>query len=60
MSDKLGVGIIGCGNISTTYFKFAPLFRGLEVRACADMNPAVAEAQASAYGVKAQPVEALR
>jgi predicted dehydrogenase len=59
MSDTLGIGIIGCGNISTTYFKLAPLFRGLEVRACADMNPATAEAQAGAYGVKAQTVEAL-
>ena len=39
MSDTLGIGIIGCGNISTTYFKLAPLFRGLEVRACADVEP---------------------
>ena len=54
MSDKLGIGIIGCGNISTTYFKLAPLFRGLEVRACADVNPAAAEAQAQAYGVRPQ------
>jgi predicted dehydrogenase len=59
MGDKLGIGIVGCGNISTTYFKLAPLFRGLEVRACADMNTAVAEAQAKTYGVKAQKVEDL-
>ena len=42
MARELGVGIIGCGNISTTYFSLAPLFRGLKVVACADLNPAAA------------------
>jgi predicted dehydrogenase len=59
MTDKLGIGIIGCGNISTTYFRLAPLFRGLEVRACADMNMATAKAQAETYGVAAQTVDQL-
>jgi predicted dehydrogenase len=59
MTDKLGVGIIGCGNISTTYFRLAPLFKGLEVRACADLNPAAAEGRAKEFGVKAQSVDAL-
>ena len=53
MARKLGVGIIGCGNISTTYFKFAPLFKGIEVKACADINPAAAKARAKEYGVRA-------
>jgi predicted dehydrogenase len=57
--DKLGIGIVGCGNISTTYFRFAPLFRGLEVRACADVNPAAAETRAKEFGVRAQSVDAL-
>ena len=26
MSGKLGIGIVGCGNISTTYLRLAPLF----------------------------------
>jgi predicted dehydrogenase len=56
MAKKLGVGIIGCGNISTTYFKFAPLFKGIEVRACADINPAAAKAKAKEYGVRAESV----
>ena len=30
MARELGVGIIGCGNISTTYFSLAPLFQGPE------------------------------
>lgn len=59
MSDRLGIGIIGCGNISTAYLRLAPVFRGLEPRACADLNPAAAEAQAKAFNLKAQPVDAL-
>ncbi len=59
MSDTLGIGIVGCGNISTTYFTLAPLFRGLEVRACADVQPAAAEARAKEFRVKAQGVEDL-
>jgi len=33
MAKELGVGIIGCGNISTTYFSLSPLFKGLKVLA---------------------------
>jgi predicted dehydrogenase len=56
MTQDLGVGIIGCGNISTTYFRLAPLFKGIEIRACADINPEAAEARAAEYGVKAQSI----
>ncbi len=59
MTKELGVGIIGCGNISTTYFKLAPLFKGIKVVACADLNPTAAEARATEYGVEAQSIEAL-
>jgi predicted dehydrogenase len=58
MSD-LGVGIIGCGNISTAYLKLAPLFRGVEMRAVADINPAAAEARAAEFGVRAETVDGL-
>jgi predicted dehydrogenase len=57
--DRLGIGIIGCGNISTTYLRLAPLFRGLEIRAVADVNPAAAAARAKEFGVAAQSVEDL-
>ena len=57
--ENLGIGIIGCGNISTTYLRLAPLFKGLEVRAVADMNMAAATARAEEYGVKAQSVADL-
>ena len=59
MAEKLGIGIVGCGNISTAYFKLAPLFRGLEVRACADVFPAAAEARAAEFGARAETVEGL-
>jgi len=59
MRDPLGIGIIGCGNISTTYLKLAPLFRGLKMRACADMNMDVARSQADAFGVRAESVNDL-
>ncbi|WP_454745824.1 Gfo/Idh/MocA family protein [Ciceribacter selenitireducens] len=59
MARELGVGIIGCGNISTTYFSLAPLFKGLEVLACSDLNMNAAELRAEEYGVKAQTIEDL-
>ncbi|MBD9372606.1 Gfo/Idh/MocA family oxidoreductase [Rhizobium sp. ARZ01] len=59
MTKELGVGIIGCGNISTTYFSLAPLFRGIKVVACADINMAAAEARAAEFKVEAQTIEAL-
>ncbi len=57
--QTLGVGIIGCGNISTAYLTLAPMFRGLEVRAVADVNPQAAARQAEAFGVRAQSVDGL-
>lgn len=55
----LGVGVIGCGNISKAYFELAPLFRGIEMRACADLNRAAAEARAAEFGLRAETVEGL-
>lgn len=56
---NLGLGIIGCGNISTSYLRLAPLFKGLEVRAVADVNMEAAQARAEEFGVKAQTVDDL-
>ena len=57
--DKLGIGIIGCGNISAAYLRLAPLFKALEVRAVADVNPDAARARAEEFGTTAQSVEDL-
>lgn len=59
MAKELGVGIIGCGNISTTYFSLAPLFKGIKVIACADLNRNAAELKAEEYNVKAQSIPEL-
>ena len=56
---NLGIGIIGCGNISTSYLRLAPLFKGLEVRAVADINMDAARARAAEFGTTALSVEDL-
>ncbi len=59
MARTLGVGIIGCGNISAAYLKLAPLFSGVEMRACADIDAKAAQARAREFGVRADTVEGL-
>ncbi len=59
MAKELGVGIIGCGNISLTYLALAPLFKGFKVLACADLDPNAAKMRADEYALKAQSVEEL-
>ncbi|MVA20927.1 gfo/Idh/MocA family oxidoreductase [Agrobacterium vitis] len=59
MTRQLNVGIIGCGNISSAYFTLAPLFKGITVVACADINMNAAELRAEEFGVKAQTVDEL-
>ncbi len=59
MSKTMGVGIIGCGNISWAYLKLANLFKGIEVKAVADMNMDAAHARAKEFNVQAQTVKDL-
>ena len=56
---KTKVGIIGCGNISDTYFKGCPAFEVLQITACADVDMARAHAQAAKYGLRALSVDEL-
>lgn len=58
-AKTLGVGVIGCGNISAAYLRLAPLFAGIEMRACADIDPAAAKARAGEFGIRAETVEGL-
>src|SRR5258707_4229958 len=51
MNRKTPIGIIGCGNISSTYFKAPRLFDILQVVACADIDMERARSQAAKYGV---------
>ena len=59
MAKKTGIGIIGCGNISSAYLRLASLFKGIEMRACADVSMAAAQARAKQFGVRADTVEDL-
>lgn len=59
MTNTFGVGIIGCGNISAAYLRLAPMFRSIEIRACADINLAAAKARAEEFGIKAQTIDEL-
>jgi len=58
MAD-LGIGIIGCGNISAAYMRLAPLFTGIEMRACADLNHEAATARAAEFDLRADTIERL-
>lgn len=55
----VGIGIIGCGKISQAYFNGAKVFEILKVVACADLNPAAAQAQAEANDCLALSIDAL-
>lgn len=59
MTNNLGVGIIGCGNISAAYLQLAPMFRGYEILAVADINMDNANARAAEFGVRAHTVDDL-
>jgi predicted dehydrogenase len=59
MSKTFGVGIIGCGNISSAYLRLAPLFKGIEMRAVADIMPEAAKTRAAEFNVVAQSVDDL-
>jgi predicted dehydrogenase len=56
---RVGVGIIGAGNISSQYLKAIKGFDVLDVKAIADMKPEVAQKRAEEFGVTATSVEAL-
>ena len=59
MARSLGVGIMGCGNISAAYMSLSKHFKGIEVRACADMLPAAAESRAAEFGLRPETPEGL-
>ncbi|RWX24846.1 Gfo/Idh/MocA family protein, partial [Rhizobium leguminosarum] len=56
---KLRIGIVGCGNISLAYMRNAPLFRGVEIIACADLNADAAKRRAAEFDLRAADVDSL-
>ena len=57
--QRLGVGIIGAGNISSQYLKAMRDFPVLDIRAIADMRPEVAAKKAAEFGVPSKTVDDL-
>ncbi|WSH68878.1 Gfo/Idh/MocA family oxidoreductase (plasmid) [Rhizobium ruizarguesonis] len=56
---KLRIGVVGCGNISLAYMRNAPLFRGVEISACADLNADAAKRRAAEFDLRAADVDSL-
>lgn len=59
MTKDLGIGVIGCGNISEAYMSLAPLFKGIEMRACADLNADLARSRAEQFKLRALGIDEL-
>jgi predicted dehydrogenase len=57
--STLGVGIVGCGNISSIYMQNMPSFAGVRLVACADVRGEAAAAQAAKFGIAALSIDAL-
>ena len=53
------IGIIGCGTISSAYFGGAQRTDILEIKACADIRPEAAQAQAKRHNCQAFTVDEL-
>ncbi|WP_018236724.1 Gfo/Idh/MocA family protein [Ensifer sp. BR816] len=57
--EKLGIGIIGCGNISSAYLKAMASFPILDIRGIADLNRSLAEQRAAEFNVEARDIADL-
>ena len=59
MTAPVGIGVVGCGNISAAYLKAAQTFPILKVVALADARREAAEARAAEFNLPAVSVDAL-
>ena len=50
---ELGVGVLGCGNVSVQYLPNGPRLDAVRFVACADVDPAAADRLAAEYGLEA-------
>ncbi|HTR12312.1 MAG TPA: Gfo/Idh/MocA family oxidoreductase [Roseiarcus sp.] len=53
----VGIGVVGCGNISAAYLTAAEKFPVLDIVALSDANPEAAKARAEEFGHEARSVE---
>jgi predicted dehydrogenase len=56
VNKRVGVGVIGCGNISSAYLTAAKGFPILEIVALSDARMSAAEARAAEFGLNARSV----
>ncbi len=59
MMKPVGIGVIGCGNISSAYLTAAKKFPMLNIIALADARPEAAKARAAEFKLRATSVESL-
>jgi len=59
MGSRIGIGIIGCGNISSAYFRLAPFFNNIKIVSCADINLEYSKSKADQFGVITKDVPSL-
>jgi predicted dehydrogenase len=50
---ELGVGVLGCGNVSAQYLPNGPQLEALRFVACADLDPEAADRRAAEYDLEA-------
>ena len=55
----MNIGIIGCGNISDTYFNSQSIFNNIKITACADIIQELSDKKASEYKVQSFSVDDL-
>lgn len=56
---KLKIGLLGSGNVSLQYLHNAPLFRNVEIAACADISPEASSQRAREFGLRSCSVDDL-
>ena len=57
--ERVRIGLIGCGNISSAYLTAARKFPILDIVALSDANPTAAEARALEFGLPARSVDTV-
>ena len=55
----MNIGIVGCGNISDTYFNAQKIFKNLKIIACSDIIKEVADKKAKEFNIKSYSVDDL-
>ncbi len=55
----MNIGLIGCGNISDTYFNSQKIFNNIKIIACADIIKNLSDKKSEEYKIKSQTVDDL-